>query len=138
MKLIRIVFFCSFVALLGCESDSDSQDQSSLAGTSWRLSSWSVSSINPLDYEITANFDADTIGGRAAVNTYGGEYTPSSSGSLIITGLVSTLIAGSPPAMEAESKYFEALGNVRKYRVDADSLVMMDGDSRDLLTFNPR
>jgi heat shock protein HslJ len=138
MKLIRAFLLCSFAALLGCESDSDSQDQSSLAGTSWRLSSWSVSSINPLDYEITANFDADTIGGRAAVNTYGGDYTASPSGSLIITGLVSTLIAGAPPAMEAESKYFEALGNVRKYNLDADALLIMDGVGSVLLIFRPQ
>ncbi len=67
-------------ALVGC-----ARGPSALDGTQWRLTEWTLSSLNPRDFEITAEFAdgieitaefADgKIGGRGGVNSYGGPYT---------------------------------------------------------------
>jgi hypothetical protein len=57
-------------ALVGC-----ARGPSALDGTQWRLTEWTLSSLNPRDLEITAEFADGKIGGRGGVNSYGGPYT---------------------------------------------------------------
>ena len=57
-------------ALVGC-----ARGPSALDGTQWRLTEWTLSSLNPRDFEITAEFADGKIGGRGGVNSYGGPYT---------------------------------------------------------------
>ena len=47
----------------------------SLEGTAWKLTGWSISSQDPGDFTITAEFKDGRIGGKSAVNSYGGPYT---------------------------------------------------------------
>ena len=121
-----------------CESDDSDAGAASLAGTSWQLSAWSASSSDPSDFNITANFDDASVGGRSAVNTYGADYTASSDGDLRITQIVSTQMAGSPEAMHAEELYFNLLGEVRSYRMTAETLIMTDAGGHDVLVFDRR
>ena len=46
-----------------------------LEGTSWKRTGWSISSQDPNDFTITAEFKDGRIGGTSAVNQYGGPYT---------------------------------------------------------------
>jgi heat shock protein HslJ len=59
----------SLVALAGCLHDG-----SPLDGTYWRLTDWTLSSLNPADFAITAQFADGQISGHSGVNTYGGPY----------------------------------------------------------------
>jgi len=57
----------SLMALVGC-----SPAGSPLDGTSWRLTEWTLSSLNPADFTITAQFADGQISGNSGVNSYGG------------------------------------------------------------------
>ena len=58
------------IAFCGCE-----RGQSALEGTQWRLTEWTLSSLDPRDFEITAEFADGEVSGHSGVNSYGGPYT---------------------------------------------------------------
>jgi hypothetical protein len=41
-------------------------------GTQWRLTEWTLSSLNPRDFDITAEFADGKVSGHGGVNSYGG------------------------------------------------------------------
>ena len=98
------------------DGDGGSTSAGALAGTSWRLTGWSVSSQDPNDFTITAEFKDGRIGGTSAVNQYGGPYTAGDDGSFSVGDLVSTMMAGPEPDMKAEQIYLELLAAARKFR----------------------
>ena len=106
-----------------------------ITNTKWKLTGWSVSSIDPLSYSITLDFDTEDFSGRAAVNSYFGGYEAGKDGSLKISGIGCTDMAGPPDAMQAESTYFELLGNVKKYTKTSAVLTLLDENSNELLIF---
>lgn len=110
-------------------------DKAALDGTSWRLTAWSVSSIDPADFTITAVFEDGRMGGTAAVNTYGASYEADGDGSLAIGAVTATEMAGPEPAMQAEATYFELLRRVRAYRLAGEELTLLDGDGNEVLIF---
>lgn len=126
--LLAAAMVASGAALSAC-------GESSLDGTSWRLSAWSVSSIDPSSFTITATFRDGQIGGTAAVNSYGGPYGAGDDGSLTLGPVSATEMAGPEPAMQAEATYFDLLQRVQAYRIDGDELTMLDGDGNELLIF---
>ena len=107
-----------------------------LDGTQWKLVGWSISALDPADFEITANFAEGRIGGRAAVNLYSGPYTAAADGAFSIGLLISTKMAGSGPAMQAESDFFELLGQARAYEVVDHQLTLFDANNNELLIFD--
>jgi len=108
-----------------------------LDGTMWTLEAWSVSSLDPGDFEITAAFDDGRVSGKAAVNYYGGPYTADESGTFSVGVLVQTLMAGPEPAMQAESTFFELLKQARSYERDDDHLTLLAEGGSQLLVFAP-
>ena len=106
-----------------------------LEGTAWRLEGWSVSSLYPGDFEITAAFKDGQISGKAAVNSYSGPYTAGSTGDFSVGALSRTEMAGPEPAMRAESIYFELLEQARSYRQSGDQLSLLDANGNELLIF---
>ena len=125
----------------GCGSSSGgsggggSTSAASLAGTSWKLTGWSVSSQDPNDFTITAEFKDGRIGGTSAVNQYGGPYTAGDDGSFSTGELVSTMMAGPEPDMRAEQTYLKLLPEAKKFTVDGKTLTLSDGNSNDLLIY---
>ena len=65
-----VLIALSLVALVGC-----SRGVSELDGTQWKLTEWTLSSLRPGDFNITARFADGQISGHSGVNTYGGPYT---------------------------------------------------------------
>ncbi|MBN1320440.1 MAG: protease inhibitor I42 family protein [Thermoleophilia bacterium] len=106
-----------------------------LDGTTWALETWSVSSLDPGDFVITAAFEDGRISGKAAVNQYGGPYTADASGAFSVGVLVHTLMAGPEPAMLAESTYFDLLEQARSYELDDDHLTLLAEGGSELLIF---
>ena len=128
----------------GCDdSSADSADDdaapgaASLADTRWRLAAWSASARDPADFEITAEFAAGRIGGRSAVNSYGGDCSASADGEFSVGALAMTEMAGEPAAMQAESLYLSLLAQARRWRIANAQLVLSAG-AQDLLIFDPR
>ena len=128
----------------GCDdSSADSADDdaapgaASLADTRWRLAAWSASARDPADFEITAEFAAGRIGGRSAVNSYGGDCSATADGEFSVGALAMTEMAGEPTAMQAESLYLSLLAQARRWRIASAQLVL-SADAQDLLIFDPR
>jgi len=109
-----------------------------LEGTRWVLKGWSVSSQDPTEFETTADFADGNIGGRAAVNSYGGPYTAGAGGSFSTGEIAQTLMAGSEAAMRAEQTYFELLAEARQYAVEGETLTLLDENGNELLIFAAR
>jgi len=107
----------------------------SLDGTSWRLESWSVSSLDPRDFTITAEFDDGQIGGTSAVNSYGGEYTTGPGSDFSVGEIAQTLMAGPEEDMRAESAYIELLRAAASYRLNGTTLTLYDEAGNESLIF---
>ena len=108
-----------------------------LEGTSWKLTGWSLNSINPADFTITASFKDGNMGGTSAVNGYGGDYTLGYNGAFSLGTVIHTMMAGSEPAMRAEDAYYALLGQAAEYRLSGTTLVLMDANGNQLLIFAP-
>jgi heat shock protein HslJ len=129
MALPRLVAL-SVLLLVGC-----ARGQSSLEGTQWRLTGWTLSSLNARDFDITAEFADGQIGGHGGVNSYGGPYTLGSRQSFKVGSIASTEMAGSASAMRAEGAYLTLLGQARSYRVEAGRLTLFDTGGNESLIF---
>ena len=70
-----------------------------------------------------------TVSGRSAVNGYSAAVAIEVLGSGVfeLSPLASTMMAGPPERMELESRYFKALGNVKRWRIEAGALHLTDG-----------
>ena len=125
----------------GCGSSSGgsggggSTSAASLAGTSWKLTGWSVSSQDPNDFTITAEFKDGRIAGTSAVNQYGGPYTAGDDGSFSTGDLVSTMMAGPEPDMRAEQAYLKLLAEAKKFALDGKTLTLSDANGNELLIY---
>lgn len=108
---------------------------SSLDGTRWRLSEWSVSSLAPSDFTITANLADGQILGTSAVNSYGGTYRTGPGGSFSTGDINATAMAGPEDAMRAEQIYFELLEQVARYSREGGTLTLADENANPLLVF---
>lgn len=117
------------VALVGCAP------AASLDGTSWQLTEWSVSSIDPADVTITLQFDGGQATGSGGVNGYGASYEVGPGDALAIGEIVSTLMAGPEPAMSAEASYFTLLSQAKSYRIDGQTLRISGADGQESLVF---
>ncbi len=104
-----------------------STSAAALEDTSWRLTGWSVSSKDANDFTITAEFADGRIGGTSAVNQYGGPYTADDDGSFSVGELVSTMMAGPEPEMDAEQTYLQLLAQVEEFAIDGDELTLSAG-----------
>jgi heat shock protein HslJ len=122
----------ALVALTGCASEG-----SPLEGTSWRLSGWSVSSLDPADLTITARFADGQISGNSGVNSYGGPYEAGPGDTLSVGEIASTTMAGPEPAMRAETAYMTLLGQARSFKVADGRLTLYDEGGNESLLFNP-
>ena len=140
----RVVVLALALAALalaaGCGGSSGGQTSpapsgSSLDGTSWRLNVWTLSSLDPADFTITAHFADGRVGGKSAVNTYGGSYVTGSGGSFSVGQLVSTEMAGAEPDIRAEQAYIELLGKAASYKVNGDALTLFDSAGNESLGF---
>lgn len=134
-RVAKLIAVCvatavSIGALVGC-----APRPTSLEGTSWTLIGWSVSSIDPADFRITARFDGGQITGNSGVNSYGGPYEQGPGNAFSAGELVSTLMAGPEPAMRAETAYMKLLAEARSFEVSADTLTLFDAKGNEALIF---
>jgi heat shock protein HslJ len=125
-----LVLVLGLGALAGCSSSGGSLD-----GTQWKLTGWSMNSLDPAAFTITAKFAGGQISGTGGVNTYGGPYRIGPGGDFSAGPLASTQMAGPEPAMRAESGYLTLLGQARSYKMAAGKLTLFDGGGNESLIF---
>ncbi len=137
--VVTVLFGLCILALAGC-----GQAGGPLDGTSWRLVGWTLSSLHPLDFTITARFAEGRISGSAGVNSYGGPYKTgpgpltggSGAGDAFAAGpLAVTAMAGPEPAMRAEKAYLTLLGQARSFQVTGGRLTLYDQGGNESLLF---
>ncbi len=124
------------ILVAGCErGGEDAGGPGALAGTKWRLVSWSNRSLDPSRYTITAEFSESTVSGRAAVNSYSASYQAGADGVFSVGQIQSTLMGGAPDAMQAEATYLGLLQQARRYKLSGGQLRLRDAAHQDLLVF---
>ena len=130
MLATALLFTVALSALAGC-----SRVDSPLEGTRWRLSEWTLSSLDPTEFKITAQFADGKISGSSAVNTYSGPYRVGPSSAFSAGPLASTEMAGPEPAMRAEQAYLTLLGQVGSYRMADGRLTLYDAGGNESLLY---
>jgi heat shock protein HslJ len=131
-RLFFLILMITTAFLSGCNAAGNATQ---LDNTSWVLTEWSISSLFPADFVITANFADGQISGNSAVNSYGGSYTADPSGSFSTGEMMSTLMAGSDEAMRAESAYMTLLAQSQRYTLLGNTLTLFDANNNQLLIF---
>lgn len=136
-KALTAVFLmaCALIALGGCSRDSGSPDGSSLDGTRWRLTEWTLSSLDPADFTITLHFADGQISGSSGVNSYSGPYQAGPGDAFLVGQLAVTEMAGPEPAMRAESAYLTLLGQARSFKMAGGRLTLYDQGENESLLF---
>ncbi|MEI6808421.1 MAG: META domain-containing protein [bacterium] len=137
MRISILVLVASLlIGLIGCDKSSDIVKGDSLDGTYWRLKAWSVDSLNPADFTITANFADGQVSGSSGVNSYGGPYNAGPGTAFSAGSLASTMMGGSEAAMRAESVYLMLLGQAVSYRISDGRLTLYDAAGLESLIFD--
>jgi len=131
-SILAVFLICtSLFVLAGC-----SANQNPLTGTEWNLSGWSLSSLNPLDFTITAKFTKEEISGNSGINNYSGIYKLGSNDAFTVGQISGTLMAGPEPAMRAEGAYLTLLGQANSYKVVDGKLILYDEGGNESLIFD--
>ncbi|MBU4556814.1 MAG: META domain-containing protein [Actinobacteria bacterium] len=115
----------------GCSSET-----SSLAGTNWQLSEWTLSSLDPVDLTITAQFSDGEISGSGGVNSYSGPCRLGPGTAFSAGPLAATEIGGPKPAMRGEAAYFALLAQAKSYKTTAGKLSLYDSGGNVSLVFD--
>jgi heat shock protein HslJ len=111
-----------------------------LANTSWRLTGiddgkQAVVSVTA-DTEITATFTEDgTLAGSSGCNTYRATWATDGDSIDIGPPMGTKKMCEGEGVMEQEARYLELLGVVKRYRLDAGGLEMLDDAGARQLTF---
>ena len=129
---VTLALSLALLAVAGCRGSSAAP---TLDGTTWRLSGRSVSSLDPNDFTITAQFADGKISGKSAVNSYGGPYTAGPGDAFSVGDLVSTMMAGPELDMRAEQGYLKLLSEAKSYRLDGDRLTLFHQNGNGSLIF---
>jgi heat shock protein HslJ len=123
-------------AVLGAEAcGGDETDPAALDGTNWKLAGWSVSSLAPADFTITADFEDARISGTSVVSSYGGPYETGPGDDFSIGPLSSTMGGGTEDEGRAERIYFDLLKAVESYAREGDALTLYDAEGNESLVF---
>ena len=128
--LLAVATLAAVALLAGCLGGNP------LEGTEWKLTSWSVSSIDPATLTITAKFEGGQIGGTSAVNTYGGPVKVGRNGSFEVGQIAATEMASADPELNrAEGVYLKLLADARSYKLEGTTLMLSGAAGNPSLIF---
>ena len=121
----------SLIALAGCPSEAGSLD-----GTQWRLAEWTVSSLSPADFAITAQFADGRVSGNGGVNSYSASCDLGPGDAFAVGQITATEMASADPSTDrAEDIFFTLLGQARSYKVSDGTLTLYDEGGNESLIF---
>jgi heat shock protein HslJ len=106
---------------------------SPLDGTKWQLSGWSVDSLDPTQFEITATFEKGRISGSSSVNSYSGPYTSGPASAFSVGPLAVGSVGGLGPDKHAEDIYLRLLGHATSFKDNGTVLTLLDGGNASLV-----
>ena len=120
----------------------DAQTANRLYQRNWDLKGLAVDGrqvVIDVDTRITIRFGPDgKVGGIAAVNRFGGDYSLSAEGRLVWgkAGFAATRMMGPPELMEKERAYLRGLGKTNVAILAGHVLVLQSDDASTVLRFN--
>lgn len=139
--MIKLSVFISICAILlsACQPGAGA-----LSGTRWDLASIEGQPLIP-DTHGTLEFSKDgTAGGQAGCNSFGTSSVEITKDTIQFNDLAQTEMACLDDAnsvygslMDQESRYMQALSQVRKYKLGDQELVLFDESGKELLVFTP-
>jgi heat shock protein HslJ len=135
LSAVSVVLLLLVAALGTAGCGHSAGDTHALDGTSWRLTGWTLSSLDPNDFTITAKFADGRISGSSGVNTYGGPYSAGPRAAFSVGDLAVTAMAGSGSAMRAEQIFLKLLGAARSFKQSGDRLALFDEHGTASLVF---
>jgi heat shock protein HslJ len=124
------VAILSLIAAIGCSGGG-----SPLDGTQWKLTGWTLSSLDPANFAITAQFADGKISGNSGVNTYSGEVKVGPGQAFAVGTLATTLMAGTDDVMRAETAYMTLLKQAKSYKMAGDTLTLYDAGGNESLIY---
>jgi heat shock protein HslJ len=133
---VTLALSLALLAAAGCGGSGS--EPATLDGTDWTLTEWTLSSLDPNDFTITAAFADGKISGKSAVNTYGGPYTEGPGNAFSVGELASTMMAGPEPEMRAEKAYLTLLSQAKSYELKGGGLTLFDENGNESLMFETR
>ena len=133
---VTLALSAALLAAAGCGGSGDTP--ATLVGTTWGLTGWTLSSLDPNDFTITAAFADGKISGKSAVNNYAGPYTEGPGAAFSVGELVSTMMAGTEPQMRAEGAYLKLLAEAKSYALKNGGLTLFDQNGNESLIFESR
>lgn len=133
---VTLALSVALLAVAGCGSSGG--EAPTLEGTAWGLTGWTLSSLDPNDFTITAKLADGKISGSSAVNSYSGAYTAGPGDSFSVGDLASTMMAGPEPDMRAEAAYLKLLSEAKSYELDVDRLTLFDQHGNESLIFEAK
>jgi heat shock protein HslJ len=83
----------------------------------------------------TLRFEGERVGGSDGCNTFGGSWQAHGSALRIGPRLAATLMACPPPVTAIAAAFGRALTTTAAYRIEAGTLVLLDGNGQTLATF---
>ncbi len=89
---------------------------------------------------LTVLFDKDgTVSGSSGCNTYFSDYTSDADGNLAFSAIAVTKMYCMSPdgVMEQETKYLNALQDVKRFEIQTNILKLFHGDTDEFLYFTP-
>jgi heat shock protein HslJ len=128
-----LILLVAVLGMAGCSGSAS--DTHVLDGSAWRLTGWTLSSLDPSDFTITATFVDGKISGNSAVNAYGGPYTAGPGQAFSVGDLAVTAMGGTGPAMRAEQAYLTLLGAAKSFKRSAGRLTLFDQHGNESLIF---
>jgi len=108
-----------------------------LSGTAWLLRAASSTTAPLVDSGITLEFTSNQARGDSGVNSYSATYAAHTDGRIKLGPIISTMMAGDPAKMKAESEYLATLQKVTGYAVSAGQLGLFTGADQ-VLTYSKK
>ena len=133
VAFVTLVLLVTALGVSGCRTSGG--DSHALDGTAWRLTGWSLSSLDPGGFAITAKFADGRISGDSGVNAYGGSYRAGPGDAFSVGELTVGGVGGIGSVMRAERAYLTLLGEAKSFTRSGDRLTLFDRHGNRSLTF---
>jgi heat shock protein HslJ len=130
---VALILAGAALGMAGCRSSGSDTDV--LDASAWRLTAWTLNSLDSSDFTITAKFADGKISGNSAVNAYSGPYTAGPGEVFSVGDLAVGGIGGIGPDMRAEHAYLTLLGEAKSFKRSGGRLTLFDQHGNESLIF---
>ena len=131
--LVALALFTSLI-MAACATSNMSNGATALENTSWSLSG--LYNQSPLlERQVTLHFAHGRVYGIDGCNRYSASYTAADARFKVGEEIVTTKMACPAPVMQQAAAFIRALSQARRYQREAQRLVLLDADGKELAVF---